>query len=190
MRELINMIVVLSLISGASGLSLAYLKEVTAKPIEEQVLLNVQGPAIKAVFAGAENDPIAERKKFDTPEGPVTVFPAKKGGKLTAVALEAFGPGYGGQIGVIVGIDIAKGTLAGIGVTTLKETPGLGMRVTEAKYQTQFKGLALDKVGLSGKGGSIDAVSGATISSTGTVTAANKAIEVYKSLKPKLEGAF
>lgn len=190
MRELINMIVVLSLISGASGLSLAYLKEVTAQPIEEQVLLNVQGPAIKAVFADAENDPIADRKKFDTPAGPVTVFPAKKGGKLTAVALEAFGPGYGGEIGVIVAIDLAKNTLAGVGVTTLKETPGLGTRVTEAKYQKQFKGLALDKVALSGKGGTIDAVAGATISSVGTVTAANKAIEIYKSLKPKFEGAF
>jgi len=190
MRELINMIVVLSLISGASGLSLAFLKQVTAKPIEEQVLFYVQGPAIKAVFPDAENDPIADRKKFQTPDGPVTVFPAKKDGKLVAVALEAFGPGYGGQIGVIVGIDMAKNTLAGIGVTTLKETPGLGMRVTEAKYQKQFKGLALDKVGLSGKGGTVDAVSGATISSTGTVTAANQAIAIYKSLKPKLEGAF
>ncbi len=190
MREIINMIVVLSLISGASGLSLAYLKQVTAKPIEEQVLLNVQGPAIQSVFTDAENDPIADRKKFDTADGPVTVFPAKKGGKLVAVALEAFGPGYGGQIGVMVGIDLAKDALAGIGVTTLKETPGLGMRVTEAKYQKQFKGLPLNGVGLSGKGGTVDAVSGATISSTGTVVAANKAIEIYKSLKPELEAAF
>ena len=190
MREIISMIVVLSFISGASGLSLALLKEVTARPIEEQVLFYVQGPAIKSVFPGAENDPIADRRKFDTDGGPVTVFPAKKGGKVTAVALEAFGPGYGGEIGVIVGIDLAKDALAGIGVTTLKETPGLGMRVTEPKYQKQFKGLALDKVGLSGKGGSVDAVSGATISSVGTVSAVNKAITTYKSLKPKLEGAF
>lgn len=190
MRELINMIVVLSLISGASGLSLAYLKEVTAKPIEDQVLFYVQGPAIKAVFFDAENDPLADRKSFETAEGQVMVFPAKKGGKLVAVALEAFGPGYGGEIGVMVGIDLAKDSLAGVGVTTLKETPGLGMRVTEAKYQKQFKGLALDKVGLSGKGGTIDAIAGATISSAGTVAAANKAIEIYKSLKPKFEGAF
>lgn len=190
MREILNMIVVLSLISGASGLSLALLKEVTAKPIEEQVLFYVQGPAIKSVFANAENDPIADRRKFDTPDGPVTVFPAKKGGKVTAVALESFGPGYGGQIGVIVGIDMEKGTLTGIGVTTLKETPGLGTRVTEAKYQKQFKGLPMDKVGLTGKGGTVDAVSGATISSTGTITAVNKAIETYKILKPKMEGVF
>lgn len=190
MRELINMIVVLSLISGASGLSLAYLKEVTAKPIEEQVLFYVQGPAIKSVLAGAENDPLADRKKFDTAGGQITVFPAKKGGKLAAVALEAFGPGYGGEIGVIVAIDVAKNALAGIGVTTLKETPGLGMRVTETKYQKQFKGLPLGPVALSAQGGSIDAVSGATISSKGTVSAVNKALEIYKSLKPKFEQAF
>lgn len=190
MREIISMIVVLSLISGASGLSLAYLKEVTAKPIEDQVLFYVQGPAIKSVFADADNDPLAERKSFDTPNGPVTVFPAKKGGQLVAVALEAFGVGFGGDIGVIVGFDLAQDTLAGIGVTTLKETPGLGTRVAEPKFQMQFKGLALDRVGLTGKGGNVDAISGATVSSTGTVLAVNKAIEIYKGLKPKLDGAF
>ena len=190
MREIISMIVVLSLISGTSGLSLALLKEVTAKPIEEQVLFYVQGPAIKSVFATAENDPIADRRKFDTEGGSVTVFPAKHAGKVTAVALEGFGPGYGGEIGVIVGIDLNRDTLIGIGVTTLKETPGLGMLVTEPRYARQFKGLALDKIGLSGKGGSIDAVSGATISSAGTVSAVNKAIATYKNLKPKLDGAF
>lgn len=190
MREIVSMIVVLSVISGASGLSLALLKEVTAKPIEEQVLFYVQGPAIKSVFATAENDPIADRRKFDTDGGPVTVFPTKHAGKVTAVALEGFGTGYGGEIGVIVGIDLSKDALVGIGVTTLKETPGLGMLVTEPRYAKQFKGLAFDKVGLSGKGGSIDAVSGATISSVGTVNAVNKAIETYKNLKPKLDGAF
>ncbi|WP_028588522.1 RnfABCDGE type electron transport complex subunit G [Desulfocurvus vexinensis] len=190
MREIINMIVVLSLISGTSGLSLAYLKELTAKPIEDQVLFYVQGPAIKSVFADADNDPLAERKSFETPEGPVMVFPAKKGGKLTAVALEGFGGGFGGDIGVIVGIDLAKDSLAGIGVTTLKETPGLGTRVAEPKFQQQFRGLPLDRVGLSGKGGSVDAISGATVSSVGTVTAVNKAIDIYKGLKPQLEGAF
>lgn len=190
MRELINMIVVLSLISGTSGLSLAYLKQVTAKPIEDQVLFYVQGPAIKMVFGDTENDPIADRKTFDTSAGPVTVFPAKKGGKITAVAVEQFGAGYGGDIGVIVGFDLAKDSLAGIGVTTLKETPGLGTRVAEPKFQAQFRGLPLDGVGLSGKGGNLDAVSGATISSTGTVVAVNKAIDIYKGLKPQLEGAF
>lgn len=190
MREIINMIVVLSLISGASGLSLAYLKELTAKPIEDQVLFYVQGPAIKSVLTHADNDPLAERKSFETPEGPVMVFPAKKGGQLTAVALEAFGGGFGGDIGVIVGVDLATDSLAGIGVTTLKETPGLGTRVAEPKFQLQFRGLPLDKVGLTGKGGSVDAISGATISSAGTVTAVNKAIDIYKGLKPQLEGAF
>jgi len=190
MREIISMIVVLSLISGASGLSLAYLKGMTAKPIEDQVLFYVQGPAIKNVFAGMDNDPLAERKSFDTPDGPVTVFPAKRGGKLVAVALEAFGGGFGGDIGVIVGFDLEKDTLAGIGVTTLKETPGLGTRVAEPKFQAQFRGLPLDGVGLTGKGGSVDAISGATVSSIGTVTAVSKAVDIYKGLKPQLEGAF
>ena len=40
----------------------------------------------------------------------------------------------------MVGFNVASDTLAGIGITTLKETPGLGMRVTEQAFSGQFAG--------------------------------------------------
>jgi len=61
MREIINMIVVLSLICAASGTLLVNLKRATKDKIEQQVLVNVQGPALMEVLAGCDNDPIAER---------------------------------------------------------------------------------------------------------------------------------
>ena len=80
---------------------------------------------------------------------------------------------------------IGGDTLAGIGITTLKETPGLGMRVTEQAFSGQFAG-ARTPVALASQGGSIDGVSGATISSGGVVTAVNKAVQVYSRLKPEI----
>ncbi len=184
MREIIKMIVVLSTICSLSGFCLSYLKQLTAPAIEEQVLTYVQGPAIRQVFADSENDPLADRKKFINPATgkEINVFPSIKGGKLVAVAIEDFGGGFGGDIGVIVGFNVKDDTLAGIGVTTMKETPGLGTRVTETSFTKQFRKQPMS-VDLKSKGGQIDALSGATISSGGVVAAVQNAAKVYQALK-------
>lgn len=134
MLAIIRMIVVLSSICGLSGFALSYLKISTAPRIEEQVLTYVQGPAILKVFADIDNSPIAERKTFTLDGAKVTVFPGKKDGKLVAVALEHFGKGFGGDVGVMVGYDVNRDTLTGIGITTMKETPGLGTRVADPAF--------------------------------------------------------
>lgn len=191
MREIIKMIVVLSAICGLSGFCLSYLKQLTAPAIENQVLTYVQGPAIKQVLADTDNDPIADRKKFTNPTTgkEINVFPAIKGGKLVAIALEDFGAGFGGDIGVIVGFNVENDTLAGIGVTTMKETPGLGTVVADARFTKQFKKQPMN-VDLKSKGGQIDALSGATISSTGVVTAVQNAAKVYQAIKSEATGTW
>ena len=186
MREILRMIIVLAVICGASGFALSTLKQTTAPIIAEQVLTYVQGPAIKRVCPTADNDPIAERKEFTQDGHTVTVFPYKKSGKLLGVAFESKGKGYGGDIGVMVGFNITGDTLLGIGVTEMKETPGLGSMVAEPKFSGQFAGKPL-AVELASKGGTIDAVSGATISSTGTVAAVQAASKEYKALKAEIQ---
>ncbi|MFP4071234.1 MAG: RnfABCDGE type electron transport complex subunit G [Desulfovibrionales bacterium] len=183
MREIISMIVVLSVITAVSGFSLSYLKISTAPLIEEQVLTYVQAPALKSIFPESSNDPIAERQTFDMDGERVTVFPVRKEGKLTALALEAFGPGYGGDIGVMVGFDVQNDVLEGIGITTMKETPGLGTRIAETEFTRNFIGEDPSVVQLSAKGGNVDAVSGATVSSAGTVIAVQRANAVYTRMK-------
>lgn len=186
MRDILKMLVVLSTICGVAGFGLSYLKMITAVPIEEQVLTYVQGPAIQRVFSDMDNSPVAERKKFTLADGrSVTVFPARKGGKLVGIALENAGKGFGGDIGVMVGFNPANDTLIGIGITTMKETPGIGTVITEPRFTGQFSGKALNTVGLKPQG-SIDALSGATVSSGGAVTAVTNAAKVYTELKPEI----
>ncbi|MCJ2164755.1 MULTISPECIES: RnfABCDGE type electron transport complex subunit G [unclassified Pseudodesulfovibrio] len=190
MKEMIKMMVVLSLICGLAGVTLAALKEATAPTIEEQVLNYVQAPAIVSVLNDYDNNPIKDRKQFDINGRTVTVFPAMVQGSLKTVAFETSGKGYGGNIGVMVGFDLGSDTLSGIGITTLKETPGLGSRVVEHGYTTQFKGHSIDAVNLKKNGGDIEAVSGATISSTGTVSAIRDAIVIYNTLKTKFADSW
>jgi electron transport complex protein RnfG len=192
MREIMKMIVVLSLICGLSGLSLASIKQFTAPLIEEQVLTFVQGPSIKAVFTDFDNDPVKERKQFDVPgsDKKVTVFPARKGGKLIGVAFESTGQGYGGDLGVMIGFTFEPGAVAGISMTTLKETPGIGARVAKHGFTGQFRGHGLENLALRSQGGDIDAVSGATISSTAAMFAVDQALNVYTALKDQFVTAF
>ena len=190
MKEMIKMVLVLSLICGLSGLTLATVRQATSSRIEEQVLTYVQGPALEQIFSGYDNNPVKDRKTFDTPSGPVTVFPVMQSGKLTGVAFETFGKGYGGDIGVMVGFATDSSRLEGIGITTLKETPGLGARVVEPDYRDQFKGHATDSIALEKQGGDIAAISGATISSTGTVAAVNQAVKIFNTIKDKFPDAW
>ena len=186
MGSMVRTVVVLTVLCSFSGFVLSYLKNVTAPTIEEQLLINVQGPAIASVFNKAENNPVADRHVFTRENGEkVVVFPCLVGNRLTGVAMENFGKGYGGAVGVIIGFNVSNDSLAGVGMTTLKETPGLGMRVREPAFCEQFRDAA-PPVALSSRGGKIDAVSGATISSDGVIEAVNKANSVYKELKPQI----
>jgi len=176
------MLVVLSLICATSGAILVNLKQATHSQIEQQVLTYVQGPALRSVLNDCDNDPIAERKLIND----VMVFPAKQDGKLVGIALEAFAPGYSGDIGVIVGFNIENDVLMGVGITTQTETPGLGTKVTKPSFTRQFRNHGIESMDLAKRGGDIDGVSGATFSSIGTVDAVRKAIEIYQGIKPQI----
>lgn len=183
MAAIARMIVVLSMLCAISGFALSYLKMSTASRIEEQVLAFVQKPALAQVFPDAENLPLLERRKFPLPDGRmVTVFPARKEGKLYGVALENRAPGFGGDLGVMVGFDTGRDALIGIGITEMKETPGIGTAVAEPLFTAQFAGAALP-VEL---GNGVDALSGATVSSTGAVEAVKKAAEDYHALRDRI----
>ena len=185
MKDIVRLVVVLGLICLASGATLALVYDVTKKPIEMQVLKNVEGPALEAVLTDKDNNPIEEN--FKVPAGKdakgrdveKTIFPAKKGGKLVAVALASQGKGFDGNIGVMVGID-TEGKLTGIAIMKHSETPGIGSRITEATFTNQFQGKPLDSPT------AVDGVSGATYSTKGVFAAVNKAVDFYKNNKDQI----
>ncbi|WP_320007941.1 RnfABCDGE type electron transport complex subunit G [Maridesulfovibrio sp.] len=191
MKESIKMIAVLTLICGMFSVTLASLKETTESRIEEQVLTYVQGPAISKVLTGYDNSPVKDRMKFTIPGSSrkITVFPALQNGRLRGLAIETFAKGYGGDVGVMVGFNVGRESLSGIGITTMKETPGVGAKVARHGFTSQFKEHSYS-VELSAKGGSIDGISGATISSTATVEAVKQAIEIFKKIKPQIKAAW
>jgi electron transport complex protein RnfG len=188
MREMIKMVVVLTVISLASGGLLAALRDGTQERIDNQVLEFVKGPAVRNILKDAANDPIASRFQIKDGDTLRTFFVAVIGGQPRGVALESSGKGYGGDVGLMVGIDVAENKILGVGVTTMSETPGLGARAkTDPKFVAQFKGRTLSEpVKVTQDGGAINAISGATITSRAVSAGVTEALALYERLKPQI----
>ena len=188
MREMLSMIVVLTVLTAVSGGLLAAVEKTTKPQIEEQVLKFQKAPAIKEIFTDATNDPIKERFDVTVDDTTLQVFPSILGNGEKAVAFEAKGTGFGGPVGLMVGINLQTDKIIAVRVTTHSETPGIGSRAKEdLSFVSQFTGMPMSaNFGLKKGGGSIDAMSGATVTSGGVSQAAITAQALYKKLKPEI----
>ena len=83
--------------------------------------------------------------------------------------------GYGGAIDILIGIE-PDGRLRGIRIISQQETPGLGARIVESQFLDQFVGLSVNELDLSRDGGSVDAITGATISARAVVYAVRETV--------------
>ncbi len=189
MREIIKMVVVLTALSTASGGLLAALRNSTQERIELQVLQFIKGPAIKKILQGASNDPIADR--FTIVDGDIqrSFFVGKFNGKANVVAFENFGSGFGGNVGLMVAVDVDSDKIVGIAPTTHNETPGFGATIeTNKDFTAQFVGMPIGSgPKVTKDGGKINALTGSTVTSRAACAAVSKAGEVYQRLKPEIQ---
>jgi electron transport complex protein RnfG len=188
MRELIKMVVVLTVLSAASGGLLAAIRNGNMERIEYQQLTFVKGPAIRAILEGCSNDPIVDRFKLPYGDAEQSFFVGVFNGEADTVAFESSGGGFGGDIGVMVGVNLKDDKIVGVGVTTHSETPGVGSKAkSDPKFVSQFKDQPLNGTfKVKADGGQVDAISGATVTSRGVSLAMTQAVKVYEALKPQI----
>ena len=93
--------------------------------------------------------------------------------------------GYGGDISFMMGIRM-DGTLNGISILSISETAGLGMNAKTDAFRNQFKDKNVEQFTLTKTGSTadseIDALSGATITSTAMVNGVNAGLAAFSSL--------
>lgn len=187
-NEFVQLGGILCAITLVVALALGAVNAVTAGPIAEQNAQKIKD-SLENVMPGAESEQI------DVPEGTtvttetknatsVTILSAykmTKDGAAAGYCVEVGPTGFGGAVDTMVGID-SDGKVTGISVISASsETPGLGARSTEPEFQAQFAGQVGTEVAVAKDGGSIDALTGATITSRavseGVVAAAQFAAE-------------
>ncbi|HPE94499.1 MAG TPA: RnfABCDGE type electron transport complex subunit G [Bacillota bacterium] len=107
------------------------------------------------------------------------IYAAYKSGKNIGWAIKVTVKGYGGDMTVLVGIgndDVIKG----VSILSHSETPGMGAKADDDDYLSQYTGKNAETLTL---GADIDAVTGATVTSSALIGAVNEAIEIYDTVK-------
>jgi Na+-translocating ferredoxin:NAD+ oxidoreductase subunit G len=172
-----NMTVALSVITLVAALSLAAVYNVTKEPIEVSQKAKIND-AIKNVIADFETISDTIIKPEDGADS-IIVHRLFKGGEYVGSAVETYTTkGFNGKFSLMVGF-LPDGSVSNIEVLDQKETPGLGSKMTGARFKDQFKGIKIQGQGGSLKvkkdGGTVDAITAATISSRAFCDAVNRA---------------
>lgn len=125
-------------------------------------------------------------------DGGIEYYTAIKGGDTAAYIFTESAKGYGGDVSVMTAVK-PDGTVAGVAILDVSgETPGLGQNAAKESFYSQYaglkKGVSLLKNGAKAENNEVDAVTGATITSTAVTRAVNAALDDFEKVKGETVG--
>ena len=139
-----------------------------------------------------DNDLLADPLTVTRNGAPLTVYQARRDGRVTAVAFRVTGQGYAGAIEVLMGV-ARSGEMLGARVLSHTETPGLGDKIEAEKddWIESFKGRSLgnpprDEWAVKKDGGVFDQFSGATITPRAVVQAVRGGLVFFENNRDSL----
>lgn len=136
MKKILGLVVSLTAISGICAVVLAYVNNLTSDAIRATAERNRED-AKTAVLCG-EDGVVAEGRCKD---------------------------GYGGDVVLMVGFRPDRKTVISYKVLEASETPGLGMKLKTPEFASQFTGQDGSSLKVRKDGGTIEAITSATITS-------------------------
>lgn len=177
-EDIIKPVGVLLAICIIIPLALSVTNKVTAKKIAE----------LEAANSKKNMQSLIDADNFEECEnGEITYYAAINGGKTAAYIFIESSKGYGGDVSVMTAIK-PDGTVAGVAILDVSgETPGLGQNAAKESFFSQYIGLkngvSVLKNGAKAENNEVDAVTGATITSTAVTRAVNKALDDFEKVK-------
>ncbi len=165
-KQYIMCVVVLTAICLFISGALALVNDVTLPVITEASIARAEAARVEVL---PEADGFEEVVLEGKPSTVTQLFEATNGAGYVAMVTVK---GYGGNIELICGID-ADGCITQTKTLSHGETAGLGAKIDTEEYKSQYEGKDASLEG-------IDAISGATISSTAYKNAINDAFTAYE----------
>ena len=163
--SMVKTVVTLLLFAAVVAALLGLVNQVTAGPIAEHQTAKTQS-AMKSVLPASgysqviyEGDPLVK-----------AVYKAEDQGWV----IEVTPSGFGGLIDMLVGVD-PSGSVTGVSIVSMSETSGLGANAARESFRSQYAGKS-GSVKLRKQGGEIDALTGATVTSTAVTNGVNAAL--------------
>lgn len=192
-KNVVKLALILLVITVIASLCLALTNYVTAPTIAE-MNEKANTEARQVVLPEAESfEEVQDIKSIVTTAAPgseeivTEIYKGKKGDETVGYTIKTTPSGYGGPIEILTGIS-SDGVIQGITILSQNETPGLGAKSTEAAFQDQFhdKDAAKEVTVIKGgnaEGNQIQAITGATITSTAVVNGVNTSEKVFKAMQ-------
>ena len=165
----------LFLFSLIAAAALAVTNEITKGPIAEQKLA-AKLTALKTVLPECEYEQIEFEGLAEDSELDEIFIGKDSSGAVCGYALTASPQGYGGEIPITMGIS-SEGYVTQVYVGALQETAGLGSRVGDEPFKSQFVGIAADPSTLRND---VDKISGASVSSGAFLNASEQILAYAK----------
>lgn len=178
-----NMTIALFVITAVAGLAMATVYSVTKEPIAISQKAKINN-AIKMVIPEFETISDTVMLPNDGKDS-IRIHRLLKGTEKSGIAIETYtDKGFSGRFSLMVGF-APDGSISNIEVLEHKETPGLGTKMALPAFKDQFKGLKIsdlpgEQLKVKKDGGSVDAITAATISSRAFCDAVNRAYTINK----------
>jgi electron transport complex protein RnfG len=172
------MIITLATIGIISAILLTFVYQWTIPYIEANQE-ETRRIAINEVLPTAEEINQVERESQIFYEG------YDSSGNRVGMAYQHSGGGYNGPIELMIGVDLEAEEITRISILNHQETPGLGARITEEEYKSNFAGKPFgDYVVVKtppSETMEVQAVAGATISSSNTTRIVEEAVSMINN---------
>lgn len=178
-KEILIPTVVLFCIAAGMALLLGLTNMLTADKIAERQK-QAESEAVQKVVAADT----FETKTITVDGNEQAYFIGKKGDQIVGYAVTLSSNGYGGSVTTVIGLD-PTGKITGVEVSDVaNETPGLGQNAKKENFTNQFKGKSgtLSVVKNSAGEQEVNAVTGATITSTAVTNNVNNAIKIFEAI--------
>ena len=196
MKKILKDAFALLMITLVAGILLGFVYSITKEPIAQQEQLTKER-SCQEVFADAatfENDTddleaaaaAMKAAGYEVQTLSEILVAKDDSGSALGYVLSLVDPeGYGGDISFMMGIRL-DGTLNGISILSIGETAGLGMNADTDAFKSQFANKKVEKFTFTKTGSTsdseIDALSGATITTTAMTNGVNAGLAAFSSL--------
>lgn len=188
MKNIAKLGATLFAICAVAALALGFINQVTA-PIIEERNIQANNESRQIVLSEAKEFKRLENNVFENITGLEVgivseVYEGVNESGTIGYTIKTLPKGYGGEMELIVGIS-TDGLITGINIGSMSETPGLGSKAGDPQFKDQFNQKQATELkivkGKSTSEDQIEAISGATITSTAVTNGVNAAIKVFNS---------
>lgn len=184
MRQILKLSLILFIITAVSAALLGVTNDVTKVVIQEKAM-EANIVYMKEILSDADDFKVVESPAVTNVDSVEEAYEALKSGNTIGYVIKTITSGYGGDITLLTGIN-NDGTIAGIKVASHSETAGVGSKITEEDFASQFVGKSTTNQLKAAKGESgddtIESITGATVSSKAATDGVNAAIRIYEDV--------